>query len=411
MRFRGLRFRGLLVLCVMVLLTGGLAACGSDDDEGAAPAEEPAAEEPAEQPAEEPAEEPSEEPAEEPADEPEPTATPEPELEMLDLKVAVPWPDAIAILMVEEVADDLGYYEKHGVNVDFQRIAGSAGPIQLLAGGQVDMASAIFGPTGVDAYQAGDGSMRYIGGYFQRNPLLNVYAATTEIQTGADLEGKTLGVATTPGPSDPAWAFITSVLEANGLTPDDMNYAVTGTLANTPQVLAAGRIDIGLVGIEAVPLIEANPDLHLVELEAPNAYEGFGVIAGMFSRSEVLDDPEKLEALTRYVAAVVDLTRDLHEDPDLFAEALGLVMDISQFDEAGLEALWQQITGGWAVNGMMNLEAIAEYLEVAYYPTHPDADPDIDVTQMADPRVVQGVLDDLGAQDTDSQLDTPGFTL
>src|SRR5581483_3106781 len=81
----------------------------------------------------------------------------------LTLTVALPWPAKPPICcMMEQAADQLGYYEKQGLTVTFAGSNGSAASIQTLVAGRADVAGAAVA-AGLGAYAAGSTDIRYIG--------------------------------------------------------------------------------------------------------------------------------------------------------------------------------------------------------------------------------------------------------
>ena len=144
-----------------------------------------------------------------------------------------------------------GYYADRGLEVDIVSPANPADPIKLVASGQVEF-SLTYVPEIMLAHEAGipvisvATTLRVLSsGLF--------FLTDREIDGPEDLSGMTLGV----GPKQDAQAFLDTVLEAGGLTRDDVEVVDPG-YAHIPMILA-GQIDAahGLTYSEGMAAAEA----------------------------------------------------------------------------------------------------------------------------------------------------------
>jgi NitT/TauT family transport system substrate-binding protein len=92
------------------------------------------------------------------------------------------------------VAQDKGFYEQVGLNVEVGPGKGSASTAQLVASKATQFGFA-------DGYVVGNGvskgmNIRTVAGLYRRNPTAVVVLAQSDIKTPKDLEGKTIAIAT-----------------------------------------------------------------------------------------------------------------------------------------------------------------------------------------------------------------------
>ena len=128
-----------------------------------------------------------------------------------------------------------GFFDDEGVNLTIREPSSTADAAKLLETGRVDFAVMDINDFGIARERGLD--LVAIAAIVQR-PLASVIARDRDqIQTPADLAGKTVGV--TGVPSDDA--VLDTVLRAGGVDPDDVRRVTIGF--NAVAQLAAGKID------------------------------------------------------------------------------------------------------------------------------------------------------------------------
>jgi NitT/TauT family transport system substrate-binding protein len=143
-----------------------------------------------------------------------------------------PEPAALPIM----IAQDAGIFQKHGLEVDLQTIAGAqsiaalvSGQIQASSGGSADILGAAV--SGADPVVLAVLDASFPGQLY----------ASPRIKTAADLKGKKVAV------SNPGSSFDVVARESlpkMGLQPDkDVTLITTGSVANAVAALAAGAVD------------------------------------------------------------------------------------------------------------------------------------------------------------------------
>jgi TRAP-type uncharacterized transport system substrate-binding protein len=332
------------------------------------------------------------------------TAALAPPAQRLSISVALPWTTTPLILMMEETASKDGAYNRESLDVKFEQIAGSAPTLQLLAANRVDVAGAA-AASGIAAYFGGAGDLRMIGCVLTSNPATDdVYATKKGIDKPADLKGKTVGLTGPPSPSDPLYAALVDVLKSANLTPEDVQYAVVGTQAQRPQALVAGRIDVTTIGLEDFNVIKRNStNLQLLKLVPTGAFRSAWGNPGSgpecwWTREASLKDPAKSQAMQRYLAAVLQVNRQLINDRNYFVASFKAIRpDLSAYTDDELTDLWRAQTQGWAVNGNLNANLIQEWLDKAYYVSNPANAGKAKVTDLTDAAPMKATLARIGA--------------
>lgn len=289
------------IIAATAVLSLGVAACGSDDDD-AEPADEPA-EEPADEPAEEPADEPADEPAEEPADEPAEEATGG-DCESVDsVSLQLQW-FTQAQFAGYYAAIENGYYADQCLEVEIKEGAVEIVPQSELANGNADFAIA-WVPKALQTREAGADIVN-IAQVFERSGTLQVSFAEAGITSPADFEGKIIG----------NWGFgneyeVFAAIGEAGLDPAS-DVTLVGQQFDMVALLE-GEIDAAeaMTYNEYAQVLEAvNPDTG--ELYQPEDFnvisyeeEGVGMLQDAIwaDAGRLADDAEYRDQAVRFVAA------------------------------------------------------------------------------------------------------------
>jgi len=139
-------------------------------------------------------------------------------------------------------AQDMGFFKKHGISVEF--VVKNAGAVALaaLAGNSVDIGVA--NPVSVaQAYVKGVPISIFAGGglYTAASPAtLLVVPKNSPLRTPKDLEGKTVGL---PGLGDQLQAAMVVWLQKNGADPTKVKFVEVNPPTVMLGALAQGRID------------------------------------------------------------------------------------------------------------------------------------------------------------------------
>jgi NitT/TauT family transport system substrate-binding protein len=247
------------------------------------------------------------------------------------------------------VAQQEGFYADAGLEVTIEHK--QAPDVQrLVADGQAEFGVA--DATDVMIARTSGIPIRYVSTLYQRFPVALIGEDGTVPADPADLAGMTIG---TPGPFGSSWHALLALLDAGGLTPEDI------TVREYPQFnqvdgLANGDVDLitGFRNNEPLQLEDRGMTVDLLTVDDIAPLPGPGMIVG----DELLaSDPELVRAFVDATAAAQAAVID---DPDLgFAAAEVAVPEISESPEvarAVLDATVELWEGDGFANGAIDEE-------------------------------------------------------
>ena len=226
-------------------------------------------------------------------------ATPVPTVKMMvggiDKQIYLPY----------QLAEQLGYYKKYGVNVELSTEQnGGVGAEDAMASGQVDMAGAWYIHT-VDFQSKGKNIINLVqlssapGERIMCNPKANV-------KTGADLKGKTVGVTDLGSGTDELTQFIAAKA---GLAKGDYHTIAVGAGSTAIAAIQRGSADCVMTTQPTVGALESKnlavPAIDLATTEGATAALG-GTLpsAGLLAQSDWVKTHE--DAAQKVVDALVD---------------------------------------------------------------------------------------------------------
>lgn len=257
-------------------------------------------------------------------------------------------------------AQQAGYYADRGLEVDIVSPANPADPIKLVASGQVEF-SLTYVPEIMLAHEAGipvisvATTLRVLSsGLF--------FLADREIEGPADLAGMTLGV----GPKQDAQAFLDTVLEAGGLTRDDVEVVDPG-YAHIPMILS-GQIDAahGLTYSEGMAAAEAEGEDAIRWL----LYSDFGVPA--FYYQVLAANTDWIEAnpntTCHFLAGTMQGLEDWLADPTAALEQIATANE--QFTPEQHLGIYKGTEGHWVVDGVALRQDASVWSEAAEWARH-----------------------------------------
>ncbi|NQW20955.1 MAG: ABC transporter substrate-binding protein [Chloroflexi bacterium] len=308
-----------LVLLVAMLTSIVIVACGNGESDANAPV------------------------ANEPTTLPPTNATPIPtELpEPIDLVVTLDWFQNANHAGVYEAVDK-GYFRDEGLNVTVEPPADPAAILGLVASGESDFAF-YYQPDLLQAREEGIPVVAVAG--IVQSPLNSIMTLKSSgIERPSHLKGKKIG---TPGLP---WneAMLTTMLEADGLTRDDVEMVDVGWAVS--QALMAGTVD-AIIGVywtyESIIMenegYEANV-LFPTEWGVPSYYE----LVLVTSEENVKNNPEVVE---RFVKAFNMGYGQAADDPQSAIDALLRLNPDAEIDEAVDRAGVELLAPLWKLEG------------------------------------------------------------
>ncbi|HEX7173104.1 MAG TPA: ABC transporter substrate-binding protein [Candidatus Limnocylindria bacterium] len=200
--------------------------------------------------------------------------------------------------------------------------------------------------------------IRYVSTLYQSFPVAIIGAAEDVPADPADLAGRTIG---TPGMFGSSWHALLALLEAGGLTADDV------TIREYPQFnqvdgLSNGDVELitGFRNNEPLRFEARGTDAGLLTVDEIAPLPGPGMIVG----DELLaDDPELVRA---FVEAVAAAQAEVIADPDVgFAAADQAVLTIAEDPEVA-RAVLEATVDLWEGDGFTNGAVDVELWETGY---------------------------------------------
>lgn len=193
------------------------------------------------------------------------------------------------------------------------------------------------------------------------------------------------------------YAALTPLLNAAGMKHDDINWAVVGSISLRTQALVAGRIDLTTIAIEDIPKVEKDPNLHMIKMSNPTS-AGWTPNVAYFTREAFIKNPEKDDAIQRYLLVMAEVQRRLATDQAFYINAVRVALPAAKdIPDDELKALQERIGAIYARNGGVNVQAFAEYLEKDYYASNAAARGKIDVNTVVEPKYARAIVAKLGA--------------
>jgi NitT/TauT family transport system substrate-binding protein len=291
-----------LVLVVALLAALLVAACGVES--GTPPADasvSPAATEPA-------------------AGEPTATASNPGSVEPVDLTVGLGYIPSVQFAPFY-LADQKGYYEEAGLNVEFLHQT-DQDLIPLVGQGAVDVGIGD-GTSVIPAVSQGI-PVRYLATIYGQFPSIVFAKESSGIRTPDDLAGKRLG---TPGRFGSGWVALQAMLQSAGLTPEDLEVVVYPDFGQGAAV-AADQVDAatGFANNEPIQLELSGTPASVLHVDDIVALPGPGLIAGVGTLEEQQD------AVQAFVTATLRAMEEIAADPEV-----GLDAAIAEVPELGTD--------------------------------------------------------------------------
>ena len=277
--------------------------------------------------------------------------------DMLELKLATGEvdinPTANSIL---KLAAKLGFYEKHGLKVEIVELDGTPQSVAALTSGAVDIAD-----IGIDAAVrlSVDNGIKLKGitsGGFGAAFLI---AAKSDITSLADLAGRSYAIADN-GSLDHNLTL--AVLRAASIAEDAPKFVAIGAPAARVQALAAGQVDATTVSYGTYLSIADTPGISV--LVSADAFADKAPGLSKFVAALDTTVAAKPEALKRFVAALIDISRTFDAHPEQWVDAmLAAREDLKKED---LEKTVKSINGRWCVNGCFNTTELGKAVDFVY---------------------------------------------
>lgn len=240
------------------------------------------------------------------------------------------------------VADSLGYYEEAGLEVELNHHAVGADQFGALVAGQEDMLMA----SGDEVMQvrARDVSVIYTAVVYREYPVALIVPDDSDIQSIEDLQGKTVGV---PGEYGANWIGLLALLDAAGLTTDDISVESIGF--TQASALLAGHVDavMGYINNEPIQIASAGMAVRTFSVDEVSPL----VANGLVVTDDYLDDePDLVRAMIEATLRGVQYAIDNPEETVEIAKDYVPTLTDAEQEASALEVL-QATIPLWEVEG------------------------------------------------------------
>lgn len=192
------------------------------------------------------------------------------------------------------VAQEMGYFEEEGLNVETVNSDGSVAAVQAVGTGQGDITASDTGS--ILAAVEKNVPVTTVGGLVQNWPWQIATLPGSDIQGPEDLDGKKIGVISLASGSAP---YARAFAKAGGLDPEaDVELLPVGVGAQAASALTSGQVDVLALYTQAYSVIELS-GTELAYLENPPIFEGIRSLSFAANAQSVGSDQETYEAFLR----------------------------------------------------------------------------------------------------------------
>ncbi|MFO1184583.1 MAG: ABC transporter substrate-binding protein [Bauldia sp.] len=307
---------------------------------------------------------------------------------LLDLRLAVSDENLNPVTdSVLKLADTLGFYKKHGLNLTLVTLQGTPQAVAALNAGQVDIAD-----ISIDAalrLRAANGiAIRGIVSTTLGPPYL--IAAKGDIKDVKGLAGRSFAIADN-GSLD--HNLTRMVLASKGVNADSPNFVTIGVPAVRVQALVNGRVDATTVSYGNYLPVASTPGLTVIV--PPDEFFAGAPIQSKFIGALESTIAKKRDAIQRYVEAMIDISRSFDAEPDIWVAAMNKGRPDLSVDV--LKATTKFLAGRWCVNGCLDAKYVQKTLDFVYSGKDFEGVPKIPATALLDTSFVPAAIKALGA--------------
>jgi NitT/TauT family transport system substrate-binding protein len=173
------------------------------------------------------------------------------------------------------VAQDQGFFRKHGLDLTFVQVRNGPVAMSALSSGETQFHWGSVSGANLGAIAEG-ADLVFVAGFINR--LSGMFVANPRVKTPMDLKGKSLGVNSLSGGG---WIFAMLMLDYWGLVPerDKIQFRTLGEQAVMAQGIMSGTVDAAFLGYTFGKMLESKGFTVLADSEKlPISYQGSGLI-------------------------------------------------------------------------------------------------------------------------------------
>jgi NitT/TauT family transport system substrate-binding protein len=251
---------------------------------------------------------------------------------------------------VMELAEQEGYFDRAGVDVEFVRVQQTPLAMAALRSGEGEMANVALEAL---LLATAEGATDLRGVMSPNKSLPFLIAGRGELDAVGDLAGKRFGIGRV-GSVDHLLSM--KVLEAAGVDPETLQLVALGQPQARAQALLAGQIDATTMGVGTFTAIDDDPAVRV--LVGVDAYYRAAPILSKLNivRAETL--AERGAEVEAVIEAITLASRDFAADPARWVAAMREARP--DVPEADLRQLAETFAGSWSVDGGLTRAELEE---------------------------------------------------
>ena len=242
---------------------------------------------------------------------------------------------------VMELAEQEGYFDRAGVDVEFVRVQQTPLAMAALRSGEGAMANVALEAL---LLATAEGATDLRGVMSPNKSLPFLIAGRADLDAVNDLAGKRFGIGRV-GSVDHLLSM--KVLAASGVDPASLELVALGQPQSRAQALLAGQIDATTMGVGTFTAIDDDPAVEI--LVGVDAYYRAAPILSKLNvvrEGTIADRGDEVEAV---IEAITLASRDFAADPSRWVAAMRKARP--DVPEADLRLLAGTFAGSWSVDG------------------------------------------------------------
>ena len=240
----------------------------------------------------------------------------------------------------QQIAKQNGFFEKHGLDVEFVLLKGDILNLRALIGTEVDFAS-IGSFALINAIQKG-ANLRAVISTVPEQPHMLV--TLKSIKSWKELPGHTFAISQ---PGAISQTFPRAIMTQLGVDPDTVQYLAIGGNGARQKALLGGKVDATLIHKERAVMVVKSSDKHHVIGSTAQYLKGVPLVYHA-ARKDWLD--KNSDVAQRYVRALIEAARFMVDHKDVMVK---YGQSVIKADKKIIAASFEEYkkSGVWGLNG------------------------------------------------------------
>jgi len=289
------------------------------------------------------------------------------------------------------IANDKGYFEQHGLDVQFENLPGGSDMVVLTANGDFDIGVGGAGPAYFNAAERGVNLTIVAPLHFERDPQATPLMVSKErydsgeLTSAGDLEGFKVSV-NARGATE---YWLDTALRTDGLTIEDIDLQQL-PFPDVPAALESGALDGGMLGEPVATMAEQQGIAVRLDVDFPADFQPTFVWVNPDFATEEPD------LVTGFAAGMMQGCRDLWGDDWDSEENLAIINSYTNVDADLIREssrTWCEPNGTINVDDLATLQTFFGDRELLEY------DEPLDIESLIDRSYVEAALEEIGESD------------